>query len=31
MHTVFDELIAPLRNFFRDKSSEFDEQGTLKK
>ena len=26
MHTVFDELIAPLRNFFRDKSSEFDEQ-----
>jgi len=26
MHTVFDELIAPLRNFFLDKSSEFDEQ-----
>ena len=26
MHTVFDELIAPLRNFFQNKSSEFDEQ-----
>ena len=26
MHTVFDELIAPLRNFFHNKSSEFDKQ-----
>jgi len=26
MHTVFDELIAPLRNFFQNKSSEFDKQ-----
>jgi len=26
MRTVFDELIAPLKNFFKDKSSEFDEQ-----
>lgn len=26
MRTVFDELIAPLKNFFKDKSSQFDEQ-----
>lgn len=26
MRTVFDELIAPLKKFFKDKSSQFDEQ-----